>query len=295
MRPVTTLKPFALIADALTSAGVAVLRYDDRGVGGSSGDYASATVEDLAGDGAAAVAYLRERPEIDPARIGLLGHSEGGLYAAQLAAADPGIAFVVGMAAPAVDGVSLLVAQNEAIQRAQGASEEDIALARTAAERTMPAARDGDVATFEAALNEYFGVLWDRATDEDRTILGDRASFISRQVEGLRERYLSDWFRSLLAYDPAPDWQRVAVPVLGLFGGKDVQVVTAQNEPALRAALEAGGNEDVRIVVLPGANHLFQAAESGAVEEYSSLAPEFDEGFLPALVAWVTTQAGLRG
>ena len=90
MRPVTTLKPFALIADALTSAGVAVLRYDDRGVGGSSGDYAAATIDDLAGDGRAALEYLRSRVDIDPARIGLLGHSEGGLYAAQLAAADPG-------------------------------------------------------------------------------------------------------------------------------------------------------------------------------------------------------------
>jgi hypothetical protein len=198
------------------------------------------------------------------------------------------------MAAPAVDGVSLLVAQNEAIQRAQGASEEDIALARTAAETTMPAARDGDVAAFEAGLSEYFGILWDRATDEERTVLGDRASFISRQVEGLRGRYLSDWFRSLLAYDPAPDWQRVLVPVLGLFGGKDVQVVTAQNEPALRAALEAAGNEDVRIVVLPDANHLFQSSESGAVEEYSSLAPEFSADFLPTLVDWVTARAGLR-
>jgi hypothetical protein len=149
------------------------------------------------------------------------------------------------------------------------------------------------VAAFEAALSEYFGVLWDRATDEDRTILGDRASFISRQVEGLSERYLSDWFRSLLAYDPASDWQRVDVPVLGLFGGRDVQVVTAQNEPALRAALEAAGNEDVRIVVLPDANHLFQAAESGAVEEYASLAPEFTSEFLPTLVEWVTARAGM--
>lgn len=294
MRPVTTLKPFALIADALTSAGVAVLRYDDRGVGGSTGDYATATVEDLAGDGAAALAYLRSRPEIDPTRIGLLGHSEGGLYAAQLAAADPGIAFVVGMAAPAVDGVSLLVAQNEAIQRAAGASDEDIALARTAAETTMPAARDGDEAAFEAGLREYFGVLWDDATDEERAILGERGSFIDRQVEGLRERYLSDWFRSLLAYDPAPDWQHVTVPVLGLFGGKDVQVVTEQNEPALRAALAVAGNEEVRIVVLPEANHLFQAAASGAIEEYSTLAPEFSEDFLPTLVEWVTAQAGLR-
>ena len=293
MRPVTTLKPFALLADALTSAGVAVLRYDDRGVGGSSGDYAAATIDDLAGDGHAALDYLRGRADIDPARIGLLGHSEGGLYAAQLAAADPDIAFVVGMAAPAVDGVSLIVAQNEAIQRSQGVSDEQIAAARAAAEASMPAARDGDEAALEASLRGYFGELWDQSTADDRTILGDREPFIDRQVEGLKDRYLSDWFRSFLAYDPAPDWQQVGVPVLGLFGAKDVQVVTEQNEPALRAALEAGGNEAVEIVVFPDANHLFQSAQTGAVEEYSTLAAEFTPDFLPTVVEWVVRQAGV--
>jgi pimeloyl-ACP methyl ester carboxylesterase len=295
MRPVTTLKPFALLADALTSAGVAVLRYDDRGVGGSSGDYAAATVDDLAGDGRAALEYLRGRAEIDPARIGLLGHSEGGLYAAQLAAADPDIAFVVGMAAPAVDGVDLIVAQNDAILRSQGVPDEQIARARAAAETSMPAARDGDEAALEASLRDYFGQLWDGSTTDDRTIIGDREVFIERQVEGLMERYLSDWFRSFLAHDPAPDWQQVVAPVLGLFGAKDVQVVSEQNEPALRAALEAGGNQDVEIVVFPDANHLFQAAHSGAMEEYSTLAAEFTADFLPTVVAWVSQQAGVAG
>jgi hypothetical protein len=295
MRPVTTLKPFALIADALTSAGVGVLRYDDRGVGSSSGDYAAATVGELAADGRAAVDFLRSRPDIDTARIGLLGHSEGGLYAAMLAAADPSIAFVIGMAAPAEDGVSLIVAQNEAIQRAQQASEEEIALARRTAELAMPAARDGDEAALEASLRDYFGALWDSAPAEDRTVLGDRGSFIERQVSSLSERYLSDWFRSFLAYDPEPDWRQVRVPVLGLFAGRDVQVVTEQNEPALRAALEAAGNEAFEMVVFPDANHLFQSARSGAVEEYSELSPEFTPEFLPTLVEWVTEQAGVAG
>lgn len=293
MRPVTTLKPFALLADALTSAGVAVLRYDDRGVGGSSGDYAAATIDDLAGDGRAALEYLRSRVDVDPARIGLLGHSEGGLYAAKLAAADPDIAFVVGMAAPAADGVSVIVAQNEAIQRSQGVPDEQIAAARDAAEVSMPAARDGDEAALEASLRGYFGELWDQSTADDRTILGDREPFIDRQVEGLRDRYLSDWFRSFLAYDPAPDWQQVRAPVLGLFGAKDVQVVTEQNEPALRAALESGGNGSVEIVVFPDANHLFQSAQTGAVEEYSTLAAEFTPDFLPKVVEWVSRQAGV--
>ncbi len=293
LRPAALIKPFALIADALTSAGVAVLRYDDRGVGGSSGDYAGATITDLASDGAAALDYLRSRPDIESTRLGLLGHSEGGLYAAQLAAADPSIAFVVGMAAPAADGVSVILAQNEAIARSQGASEEELAQARDVDERALPAARDGDEATLEATLRDYLGSLWDDASAEDRAVLGEREPFIDRQLEGMLARYRSDWFRSFLAYDPAPDWRRVNVPVLGLFGGRDVQVVTEQNEPALRTALEAAGNEDVEIVVFDDANHLFQASESGAIEEYASLAPEFTPEFLPTLVEWVTARAGV--
>jgi hypothetical protein len=159
----------------------------------------------------------------------------------------------------------------------------------------MPAARDGDVTALEASLRGYFGELWDQSTADDRTILGDREPFVDRQVDGLTERYLSDWFRSFLAYDPAPDWQQVKVPVLGLFGARDVQVVAEQNEPALRAALEAGGNQAAEIVVFPDANHLFQAAQSGAVEEYSTLAAEFTPEFLPKVVAWVTQQVGVAG
>jgi uncharacterized protein len=293
MRPVSAIKPFALIADGLTSAGVAVLRYDDRGVGGSSGDYEAATVEELAGDGRAAIEYLRGRDDVDAARIGILGHSEGGLYAAMLAAEDPDIAFVVGMAAPAVNGVDLIVAQNDAIARSQGESGAEIARARASAEVAMPAARDGDRAALEASLRDYLGGLWDLQSPQDRSIIGAREPFVQRQVSSLMDRYLSDWFRSILAYDPSSDWEQVSVPVLGLFGARDVQVVTEQNAPALRAALAAGGNEDVEIVVFPDANHLFQASRTGALEEYSMLEPAFTPDFLPTLVDWVTARAGV--
>ncbi len=123
LRPITSLKPFAILADALTSAGVGVLRYDDRGVGGSSGDYAAATITELAADAAAAVDYLTSREDVDPHRLGLLGHSEGGIYAAMIAASDPRIGYI-GLMAPAVtDGVTLIVEQNEALARSSGVSE----------------------------------------------------------------------------------------------------------------------------------------------------------------------------
>ena len=119
-RPAALIEPFALIADALTRAGIGVLRYDDRGVGGSTGDYGTATVADLTGDGRAALDYLMTRADVDPARLGVLGHSEGGLYAATLGAEDPRVAFIVVLAPPAVEGSRLLAEQNEAIARASG-------------------------------------------------------------------------------------------------------------------------------------------------------------------------------
>jgi dienelactone hydrolase len=295
LRPLTTLKPFALIADALTSAGVAVLRYDDRGVAGSSGDYAAATIEDLAADGGAALAFLRGRDDIDPARLGVLGHSEGGLLAAMLAADDPGIAFVVGLAAPAIDGVSLIVAQSEAVPRSNGVPEAEIELAVSFAERALPLARDGDKAGLEQALRDHLGALWDGKSEVDRLVLGDREAYVERQVAAQLPGMLSPEYRSILAYDPGPDWQRVQAPVLGLFGGKDVQVLGEPNAEALEAALRAGGNEDIEIVVIPDANHLFQAAETGAVGEYGSLPPELTPDLLPTIVAWLTEHLGIPG
>jgi pimeloyl-ACP methyl ester carboxylesterase len=268
-----------------------VLRYEDRGVGGSTGDYAAATVGELAADGAAALEFLRARQDIDPDRIGVLGHSEGGLYAAMLAARDPGIAFVVAMAAPAADGTSLLIEQQAAILRAEGGTEEDVAQAHDFAATAMPLARDGDREGFADAAREYFAALWDGLSDDEQVLAGDREAFLDRQVKAL-EGLHSDWARSIMAYDPAPDWAQVGVPVLGLYGARDVQVVLEQNEPALREALERGDDEDgdLTVVVFPDANHLFQASETGAVSEYATLAPEFTSDFLPTLVDGVTRQ-----
>lgn len=295
LKPITTLKPFAILADALTSAGVGVLRYDDRGVGGSSGDHAAATVDDLAGDAAAAIDYLETRSDVDPARIGLLGHSEGGIYAAMIGADDPRVAFIVGMAPAVVDGIDLIVAQNEALARASGADEVEVEARRAYTAAVMPLVLEGDWDAAEQVTRDYVGGIWDRLSEQDRAVLGEREAFISAQVAQVTPAYGSDWFRSLLAHDSQPDWARVTVPVLGLFGALDAQVVTEQNEPALRAALEAAGNEDVETIVFPDANHLFQSAGTGAFEEYGSLAPEFTDGFVEAVVDWVSERAGVAG
>ncbi len=295
LRPLTALKPFAILADALTSAGIGVLRYDDRGVGGSSGDYESATIAELAEDARAAIDYLGTRDDVDPDRIGLFGHSEGGLYSAMLGASDPRVAWI-GMMAPAViDGVSLIVEQNQALVRSSGSDEELVEAYGRYSEEAMPLARDGDFEALEAVVRDFYGQVWDDLDPDDQVIAGEREAFIGRQVDTELPLYESDWFRSFLAYDPSADWQQVDVPVLAVFGGKDVQVIAESNAAALRDALAAGGNEDVEIITFPDANHLFQAADSGAVAEYGELEPEFLDGFVEAVVDWTSVQAGVAG
>jgi pimeloyl-ACP methyl ester carboxylesterase len=288
LAPISSLRPFALIAHELSSSGTAVLRYDDRGVGQSSGAYAAATIEQLAADGGAALDFLRAHAAVDPARVGLLGHSEGGLYAAMLAADRPEVAFVIGLAAPAVDGVTLIVDQQEAITRAAGASREEIEMAAAFASKAMPLARDGNVEALETELRGSIAATWDGATSAERELLGEKEAYVESQVAAQLSTMTSDWYRSFLAYDPGPDWRRVAAPVLAIYGGRDVQVLPKRNATALRAALERAGNDDVSIITIPEANHLFQAAETGALQEYGRLEPEFAPDVLPTIVAWLT-------
>ncbi len=291
--PLAAIKPFAIIADALARAGVAVLRFDDRGTAKSTGDYPAATVQDFTADAAAAVAYLRTRPDIDPARVGLLGHSEGGLDVAEIAAADPSIAFVVGMAPPATSGVDLLVQQNEAILRAQGTAEAEMAPAIRFARDVYARAIAGDKPGAEQVIRDYAGALYDRQAAEVQQQLGDRAAYLQSQVDARMPTLFTPWFVSLLESDAGKAWARVHAPVLGLFGGKDVQVPALEQAPALEAALQAAGNTSSTVTTLPDANHLFQSARTGSVGEYGSLSQTFTADFLPTLVAWVTAHAGV--
>jgi len=293
LKPITLLEPFAVIADALTSAGVGVLRYDDRGVGGSTGDYNAATVQELAEDARAAIDYLEARDDVDPQRLGLFGHSEGGLYAAILGASDPRVAYI-GMMAPAViDGISLIVEQNVALTRSAGASEEQAQATGEWTAEAMPYAVSGEFEALEESTRALYGRLWDEMTPADRELAGERETFIQLQLDAQMPIYTSDWYRSLLGYDPTEDWAQVDVPVLGIFGGKDVQVIAESNEAALLETLQDAGNEDVATLTFPDANHLFQEAVTGAFAEYAELEPEFIDGFVEAVVDWMVERAGV--
>ncbi len=268
-------KPFLVLADDLTRRGLAVLRVDDRGVGGSTGQTPNDTSSDYAADVAAGVAFLKSRPDIDPARIGLLGHSEGGVIAPMVAAKDPTIAFVVMWAGPAVSGADIIVEQVRQIALASGAT---------------PAMAD------QSASMQHAIVVADMAASDAsaaRTAILDvfKARNSPLPSEAEMGRLTSAWYRYFLAHDPTANLKALKAPVLALYGGKDVQVAAGQNAPAARAALS--GNPKAEVLVLPGLNHLFQTAQTGAVSEYQTIEETLSTTAIAAMGDWIAKTVGL--
>ncbi len=272
-------KPFLVLADHLTRKGIAVLRTDDRGFGKSTGDFASATTEDFARDTAAAVAWLRGQEGVDPARVGIAGHSEGGLVGPLVAAVDPKLAFLVLLAGPGVPGEAILLRQAELINRAAGQGDEAVRANRRTQERIFKAIRGA--ADPDAARREVAGILRESLPP------GSEA-----QADRQAAATTTPWFRFFLAHDPRPVLSKVACPVLALCGEKDLQVDPKQNLPEIEKALRAGGNARVEVRELPGLNHLFQTARTGSPSEYGEIEETFAPAALEAVSEWILRQGG---
>lgn len=277
-------RPFQLIADHLTRQGIAVLRYDDRGVGQSTGDPSTATSADFAQDAEAGLTYLLSRPEINPKQIGLLGHSEGSLIAAMIAARNSNVAFVISMAGPAVSGYDLLLVQTERILRASDMTEDEVATALAEQRQALDLTVAGDWAALEALLLEVGHRQIEDLPAEQKAALGDVDAYLQQQIAQSMIS-MQGWMRYFLTYNPSDDWAQVKVPVLALFGGLDLQVDQAQNLPAMEAAL--ANNADVTIKLFEEANHLFQKAVTGSPEEYTTLPAEFVPRFLDTIGDWI--------
>lgn len=279
-------RPFAAIAEHLVDQDVAVLRYDDRGVGESTGDNATASTGDLATDAEAVFEYLRSRPEIDAARVGVFGHSEGAMIAAMIAARNPNVAFVVSMGGSAADNYELLLRQEQRIVEASDMSEaekaESMAMTRTALQLT----RDAEWADLETFLRQTIEEQIQKMPEERRAALGDLETFTEQAVEQTLAHH-KDWLHFFLSYDIAADWATVDVPVLVLLGELDTQVDAAQARASFEAAFAQGGNERVTYAVFPNANHLFLTAETGHPDEYATMDKTFVPGFLETISDWV--------
>ena len=286
-------KPFRMIADHFTRNGIAVLRYDDRGVGGSTGNVSESTSEDFAADVLEAVRLLRARDDISTNSIGLVGHSEGGIVAPMVAVNSEAAAFIVLMAGTAITGEEILFAQGEAIMRANGATDAQLQTQRETQTRMFEVMRTGEgMEELEADVRAQVRAGIDSLPAEQRAAIADVEAAIDAQVNGQLDAVRSPWFQFFLDYDPALALERVDVPVLALFGELDLQVPPEVNRGPMEQALERSGNVDVTFHTFPKANHLFLTAVTGSPNEYPTLEKVFVPGFLELMTDWILERVG---
>jgi uncharacterized protein len=284
-------KPFAILADALAKQSVAVLRYDDRGIGGSTTGTVDDTSETYAADVEAAYDYLKTRSEIDPKKIGLLGHSEGGIIAPMVAVDKGDVAFLILLGGPGTPGNEVLVEQVAAITKASGAEQATVDQQAALQRQVLDAVISGKgIEELQADLIKQTRAAAEQLPEPQRQALGDLDKWADQTVKSQFAALQSPWMKFFLTHDPAPVLEKVKAPVLALFGGKDTQVIAATNEPAVKAALQKGGNQNVTTKVFADANHLFQAAETGSPNEYTTLKPDFAPGVVDMITAWVVSQ-----
>ena len=249
-------RPFWVIADYCARHGVAVLRYDDRGVGGSTGEVESATSLDFSYDAEAAFDFLRNRKEINASRIGILGHSEGGIINFMVAARRPEVTFLVSLAGPAVKGIEVLKEQQKAVLRASGLTEEAVQFSSNAKAQLF------DVIEASSDREEADSLLrrlvkgWGYNDDLTEQTIGQMAS---------------PWMYYFLKYDPTEAIVKTNCPALLLNGSKDLQVLASQNLPAYEKIIAEHGKTNLTLRELPDLNHLFQHCETGSPDEYFTI------------------------
>jgi pimeloyl-ACP methyl ester carboxylesterase len=277
-------KPFLVLADYFTRKGYAVLRFDDRGVGKSTGDFSQATTADFASDVESAVKFLQHHFVVNPTKIGLMGHSEGGVIA-PMVAANPtnSIAFIVLLAGTGIKGDSLLLLQQALIAQAEGMNP-------TLLKENQQLNRDlfqlvnlhVDEKVLNAAVDTYFEQH--PLNTELLTLTGQTSSEFQ---QALRDQLLNPWMRYFLRLDPQIALKKITCPVLAINGSKDLQVPATQNIPAIKNAIESNGNKLVTVQILPNLNHLFQTCTTGSLSEYATIEETFSQDALKVIEKWL--------
>jgi pimeloyl-ACP methyl ester carboxylesterase len=280
-------KPFLVISDYLTKKGIAVLRYDDRGFGQSTGDFKSGTSLDFSTDVESAIAYLKTRKEIDKTKIGLIGHSDGGMIAPIVAAKSQDVDFIVLLAGPGIQGSKLLMMRQELIARAMGMSAAEIQESKKSNEKTLEiVTRSKDPQTLKADLTKYSQENLEKIPSHILPPGMTKEQFVAAQIDEIT----SPWFIFFLNYDPVPTLEKVTCPVLALNGEKDVQVPSQENLTAISNALKKGGNDNVTIKELPKLNHFFQECKTCSLSEYATIDQTFSPIALAEISDWILKQ-----
>lgn len=277
-------QPFLIIADYLSRKGIAVLRFDDRGVGQSKGEFHSATSYDFSTDAESAVQYLKNRKEIDKKRIGLAGHSEGGIIAPMVAVRNKDVAFIILLAGTGIRGDQLLLLQQELIARANGEEESEIQKMKAINTKCFEIiVRNTDKDKMVNELRDTLNVLADRDHVLDIPTGMNKNMYINQIIFSST----STWMLYFIRHDPALVLKKVKCPVFILNGDKDLQVPAKENVSAIEAALQSGGNKHYQSKIYPGLNHLFQHCTTGSPNEYNKIEETFSEEVMGDMVGFI--------
>ena len=281
-------KPFLVISDYLTRNGIAVLRFDDRGVGESTGNFDEATSADFATDVQSAIDFLKTHKNIDHDNIGLIGHSEGGMIAPMVAAENADIGFIVLMAGVGIPGDELLSLQGQLIQTAAGNSENDVEQSAKIRSRMIQMTMASkDMSTLRQDLTDY---LRKEAENESSRALVPEGIEVNQFIKSQVDFMATPWMVYFLRFDPAEYLEKVSCPVLAINGTKDLQVPDQENLSAIGRALEKAANKNVTLKPLEGLNHLFQESETGLPTEYSVIEQTFALEALEVISNWISEQ-----
>ena len=280
-------KPFLVLSDYLTKKGIAVLRFDDRGTAKSTGDFKTATTRDFARDIESAFKYLKTRKDIKHDKIGLIGHSEGGIIAPIVASENKDIDFIVLMAGTGIGGDKLLLLQQEEIAKASGTSDEDLSKAQTINKGTFDIIlKTKNDKVLKTELTNY---LKKTLKDQPKSVIPEGTNiddYVQLQVKQLT----GPWILYFLRYNPATTLEKVKCSVLAINGDKDLQVSSKVNLPAIKEALIKGGNKNFTTKELPNLNHLFQECETGLPNEYSIIEQTISPIALEEISNWILKQ-----
>ncbi|MCL2596726.1 MAG: alpha/beta fold hydrolase [Paludibacter sp.] len=274
-------KPFLVLADYLTRNGIAVLRYDDRGTAKSTGSFSTATTYDFSTDAQSAFNFLKKQTNINPQRVGFIGHSEGGIIAPMIAARDKNVDFIVSLAGTGISGDELLLLQQEAIATASGINRDEIMLMHNLNKTLFEMIKN---TTDSAQLHIQIVNYLKKAKEDNPKIVDDNT------VQTALAQIDNPWMQYFIRYNPQTAWENVHCAVLALNGERDLQVPYNENLTAIKSALEKGGNKNVTIKSFPALNHLFQPCTSGLPTEYGKIEITMSEDVLKTITDWILNQ-----
>jgi uncharacterized protein len=279
---------FWVIADYLTRNGIAVLRFDERGIGKSEGNFANATSYDFATDVEAAIAYLKTKKGVDNKKIGLIGHSEGGMIAPIVASKDKSISFIVLLAGPGIPCSELLVEQNYLVGKTNGMTEKQLVEAQKV-NQSLYAILKTTKSNEEIKPKLKTILEQSLSTDTEFQKLNEeqKNQFIKPQLDQM----VSPWFRTFIQYEPSVYLEKVKCPMLVLNGDKDIQVAAQSNTDAIKRATTKGKNKKVEIKIYPQLNHLFQTCTACTIDEYGSLEETFSPLVMTDMKNWILQNA----